>query len=167
MSDANPSDLALRLQAEVHELKRSVEAERLARLTLESRFDDLLERFEHLAREHDAQSSLGTLRAGGGAQTSAKQSSAPSSAPDEASSALANLAIAHAQYLREEEAPVGAHVPEEGQVNAGDESYWAAHRQASWQGEVRDKGGGFPQDESVRPRRVAAATEDEYWSQHF
>ncbi|KAG8471191.1 hypothetical protein KFE25_009612 [Diacronema lutheri] len=153
-----------RLRTEVFELKGSLEAERLARFRLEGRFDDLFERFENLAREHDANTTLaggvGALRLGVDEAQGAL--SGPPAASADTSDALAALAAAQAQYLREESANASAASPAVGTVDAGDESYWAAHRTGSWQGEVRDDG----VEEDTRPRKVTAATEDDYWSQH-
>lgn len=150
------------MEAELRSLRADLDVERLARHRLERRLDDLLERFEHLARQHDAQSSLSAMRIG-----SAEAPSSSALADTNGRDALAALAAAQAQYLREEAPLTDANEPQVGTVNAGDETYWAAHRQGSWQGEVRDDGGSLERDESVRPRKVTAATEEEYWSQHF
>jgi len=57
--------------------------------------------------------------------------------------------------------------PEEGVVFTGDAAYWEAHRQGSWQGEVRDGDTHPAAMPSPMRTRIAAATEDEYWSQHI
>jgi hypothetical protein len=174
------SDVAAEVQtlrAQVLELRGSLDAERLARMHVEGRLDDLLERFENFVREVDAQAVLrvGQMEIGDSRAATGLSGSAPHTAPAGASGAgdaMAELAAAHAQYLREEAemeatpAPNTQRAPAVGDVSAGDEKYWARYRLGSWQGEIRDEG---EQEEDATPRRKVplAATEDEYWNQHL
>jgi hypothetical protein len=127
---------------------------------MEGRFGDLLERFENFVRE----------REGAGARHAAVDAMAaePTAAGDDP---MAALAAAHSAYLRDESAALAqpAHLrqpePPVGNVAAGDAEYWARYRAGSWQGEVRDDGGGADDEDRAVARKVAStATEAEYWA---
>lgn len=165
-----------RLRAEVLELRGAVDAERLARLRLEGRVDDLLERFERLERTADRETAISRPPKAG--------------EPSVGTAEMAMLAAAHQEYLREEgtaatSAPAAAPgagaagsgaaapqpKPEAGTVPIGDAAYWERHRQmGSWQGEIRDEVLGRAEQDGATPertRKIAAATEDDYWNQHL
>lgn len=142
-----------RLRAEVVELRAALDAEKLARMKLEGRMDEVMENIGRLAVS--------------------QRLAAPATA--DGGETLLELAAAHAQYLREEagnslaaRAPAAAPAGSD-KMDASDNAYWDLHRVGSWQGEIRDDMrpnliAGTP---SHGGKKLASATEDEYWSQHF